>query len=59
MCWEVLDCILGKKKFLRKSGKLLEQAAQDSGGVPISGSVQEMERCGTEGCGLVATVRTY
>ena len=39
--------------FLRKNGEALEQAAQGGSGVTIPGGVQEMCRCGTEGCGLV------
>lgn len=34
-----------------KGGELLEEAAQDGGGVPIPGGVQEdlIKRCGTGG----------
>jgi len=41
-----------KEEFLlRKSGDAVAQAAQGSGGVTISGDVQEMCRRDTEGCG--------
>lgn len=38
-----------------KGGELLEEAAQDGGGVPIPGGVQEdlIKRCGTGGTWLV------
>ena len=42
--------ILGKI-LLRKSGEAVVQAAQGGGGVTISGGVQEMCGCGTEGRG--------
>ena len=32
---------------------MLSHAAQGSGGVTVPGGVQELWRCGTEGCGLV------
>ena len=38
--------MLGK---LRKSGDAVAQAAQGSGGATIAG-VQDLRRCGTEGC---------
>jgi len=38
------------RENLRKSGELLEKAAQGGGGVTVPGDVQEMHRCGTEGC---------
>jgi len=41
---------------IRKSGEALTQAAQGGGGVTVPGDVQEMWRCGTEGCGLVGMV---
>jgi len=41
---------------IRKSGEALTQAAQGGGGVTVPGDVQEMWRCGTEGCGLVGRV---
>ena len=41
-----------EKFLLRKSGEVLEQAAQGSGGVTILGGVHEKGRCGTEGHGL-------
>ena len=37
--------------LLRRRGNVLEQAAQGSGGVMVSGDVQEMGRYSTEGCG--------
>jgi len=40
-----------EKSHLRKSGWALEQAAQGCGGITISGSVEEMCRCGIEGLG--------
>jgi len=42
-----------QEKFLRKSGEALEHSAQEGGIVTIPEGVQEMCRCGTEGCGLV------
>jgi len=46
-----------QKKFLqRRSGEALEQAAQQGGGVSISGGFQEMCRCSTEESALVGTV---
>ena len=50
-----LDWILGKISYW-KSGQALEQAVQCSGGVPISGGVQKMRRCGTSAHGLVGLV---
>lgn len=34
---------------------MLEWTAQGSGGVSVPGGVQELFRCGTEGCGLVGS----
>jgi len=50
-----LDVFVGYlgKFLLRKSDKVLEHAAQGDGGVTVSGGVQEKNRCGTEGLGLV------
>ena len=42
--------------LLRNSGEALAQAAQGGAGVTVPGGVQEMWRCGTEGCGLVGMV---
>ena len=45
-----------EKIILRKSDKALEQAAQGSDEVTVSGGIQEMWRCDTEGCGVVGMV---
>ena len=42
---------------LRKSGEVLELAAQGAGRVTIPGGVQEMWRCDTEGHRLAGTMR--
>ena len=42
-----------EKFLLRKSGNVLEQAAQGGGGITFPGDVQETFRCYTEGDGLV------
>ena len=47
--------ILGKS-FSLKSGDALAQTAQGGGGVSLPGDVQELWRCGTEGCGLAGMV---
>ena len=39
-----------------QSDVVLAQAAQEGGGVTVSGGVQEMWICGTEGHGLVGMV---
>jgi len=46
-----LDWISGKISYW-KSGQALDQAAQGSGGVPISGGAQKPCGCGTSGHGL-------
>ena len=42
--------------LLQKSGEALEQAAQGSGEVTITGGVQETFRCCTKGHGLVGEI---
>jgi len=42
--------------LLRKSDEELEQPAQGGGGVTVPGGVQEKQRCGTEGHGLLRMV---
>jgi len=44
---------LDNRKSFSKSGWALAQAAQGGGGVTVPGSVQEPQRCSTEGCGLM------
>jgi len=59
MGWEraALNCTRGdsawilEKFIFWKCGETLAQAAQGGGGITISGSYQEMWRCGTEGHG--------
>jgi len=41
----------GSSFFLRRSGEAVAQAAQGVGAVTVSGGVQEMWRCCTEGHG--------
>lgn len=48
LCQVRLKLGIRKKFFLRKSGELLEKAAEGSGGVTASGDVQENGRCGTK-----------
>jgi len=45
-----------RKNFCTESCKALEQAAQGSGGVTVSGGVQKMSRRGTSGHGLAGMV---
>jgi len=45
-----------EKFLLRKGGNALEQSAQGDSGVTTPGGVQEPQRCGTEGWGLVGMV---
>ena len=45
------DSVWDQEK-LRKNGEGLAQAAQ-GGGITVPGGVQEMWRCGTEGCFLL------
>ena len=48
--------ILEKKILLRKSGEVLEQTAQEGGGVTIPGGAQEESRSGIVGHSLVGMV---
>lgn len=47
-----------KESFIQKSGRALEQAAREFGGVIALEGVQEMWRCGIKGHGLVVMVGT-
>ena len=44
--------MLGKSSSLT-SCQTLERDAQGGGGVTVTGGIQEMFRCSSEGCGLV------
>lgn len=50
---ECSSWVLGRSS---QSSEVLTQAAQIGGGVTVSGDVQEIWRCGTEGCGLVGNI---